>query len=393
MMRSVYGRQTPPPDYELTCVEPGSPMGELMRRYWQPVCTSDELRDLPRKEKLLCEEIVVFRDKRGRVGALDPHCAHRGTSLEWGRVEEEGLRCCYHGWLYDTEGRCIDMPCETPEFRQAMEVWQPAYPVTEYGGLVFVYMGPPGTEPLFPRFDIIDPAWNSQERGEDVVLRGMRLWGDYAVGMVKDCNWLQHYENIVDPYHLLILHQWISGEQFDGALMQGKATIGWEKTPLGVRYNLIKDLPSGNRMVRHAECIVPNAFIIPDIREPGTTPKRKSRGTEFSWAVPVDNEHVRGISIVAWPLRTASRNATGSQARTRSPTSGPALTCSAPTRSGRGSPTISKPRKANAPSPCMHWKIWRIPIRASSCCGGCCVSRSRPSPTGMTRSTPCATPR
>src|SRR5260370_33984452 len=128
------------------------------------------------------------------------------------------------------------MPGETEEFRTAMEVWQPAYPTTEYGGLVFVYRGPPGTEPLFPRFDIIDPAWNSQERGEDVVLRGMRLWGDYAVGMVKDCNWLQHYENIVDPYHLLMLHQWISGDQFDGALMQGKATIDWVKTPLGVRY-------------------------------------------------------------------------------------------------------------------------------------------------------------
>jgi len=96
-MKSAYGSQVPRPDYELTCVEPGSPMGELMRRYWQPVCTSDELGDLPRKEKLLCEEIVVFRDSRGRVGALDPHCAHRGASLEWGRVEERGLRCCYHG--------------------------------------------------------------------------------------------------------------------------------------------------------------------------------------------------------------------------------------------------------------------------------------------------------
>src|SRR5437763_16312890 len=93
-MKSAYGRQTPPPDYELTCVEAGSPMGELLRRYWQPVCTSDELTDLPRKEKLLGEEIVVFRDKQGRVGALDPHCAHRGTSLECGRVEDKGRRCC-----------------------------------------------------------------------------------------------------------------------------------------------------------------------------------------------------------------------------------------------------------------------------------------------------------
>src|SRR5213082_3635785 len=116
-MKSAYGRQTPPPDYELTCVEPGSPMGELLRRYWQPVCLSEELRDLPRKEKLLGEEIVLFRDKQGRVGALEPHCAHRGTSLEWGRIEERGLRCCYHGWLYDVQGQCLEMPCETAEFR------------------------------------------------------------------------------------------------------------------------------------------------------------------------------------------------------------------------------------------------------------------------------------
>jgi nitrite reductase/ring-hydroxylating ferredoxin subunit len=294
-MKSAYGRQTPPPDYELTCVEPGSPMGELLRRYWQPACTSDELKDLPRKEKLLCEEIVLFRDGAGRVGALQPHCAHRGTSLEWGQVEAQGLRCCYHGWLYDTEGRCIDMPCESEEFRRRMDVWQPAYPTLEFGGLVFVYMGPPGSEPLFPVYDVIDAD------GRDVELRGMRLWGDYAVGMVKDCNWLQHYENIVDPWHLVMLHQTISGDQFRGALMQGSAKIGWEKTPLGVRYNLVRELPNGNRFIRHAECIVPNAFLIPDIRETGTEAKRKERATELSWAVPIDNEHVHGISIVAWP--------------------------------------------------------------------------------------------
>ena len=98
------------------------------------------------------QEIVVFRDKRGRVGALDPHCAHRGTSLEWGRVEEEGLRCCYHGWLYDTQGQCISMPCETEEFRQAMDVWQHAYLAMEYGGLVFVYNGPAQHRAAVPAF-------------------------------------------------------------------------------------------------------------------------------------------------------------------------------------------------------------------------------------------------
>src|SRR5262249_3931690 len=105
-MKSAYGREVPPPDHELTSVEPGSPMGELLRRYWQPVCLSEELKDLPRKEKLLGEEIVLFRDKQDRVGALDPHCAHRGTSLEWGQIEERGIRCRYHGWLYDTQGQC-----------------------------------------------------------------------------------------------------------------------------------------------------------------------------------------------------------------------------------------------------------------------------------------------
>src|SRR5438045_9690854 len=170
-MKSAYGRQTPAPDYELTCVEPGSPMGELLRRYWQPVCTSDELRDLPRKEKLLCEEIVVFRDKQGRVGALDPHCAHRGTSLEWGQVEERGIRCCYHGWLYDTQGQCLEMPCETAEFRQRMDVWQPAYPTHASGGVVFALMGQARNPPPFPISDR-----RSTRHLRAVAARRVRLW-------------------------------------------------------------------------------------------------------------------------------------------------------------------------------------------------------------------------
>jgi hypothetical protein len=189
------------------------------------------------------------------------------------------------------------MPCETEEFRKRIDVWHPAYPTSEYGGLVFVYMGPPGTQPLFPMYDIIDTRYRN-----DVLLRGMRLWGEYAVGFVKDCNWLQHYENIVDPWHLLVLHQMISGDQFEGALMQGAPQIDFENTSLGVRYRVVKDLPNGNRFVRHAECIVPNAFLIPNIRETGTMPKRRERCTELSWAVPVDNEHVTGLSIVTWPL-------------------------------------------------------------------------------------------
>jgi nitrite reductase/ring-hydroxylating ferredoxin subunit len=268
------------------------------------VCPADEVKDLPKKVKLLGEEIVVFRDKKGRLGALEPHCAHRGTSLEWGRVEEDGLRCCYHGWLYDTQGHCIEMACETAEFCQRMDIWQEAYPVMECGGLVFVYMGPPGTQPLFPMFDIIDTRYR-----DDVELRGMRVWGDYSAGYVKDCNWLQHYENIVDPYHLLVLHKMISGDQFVGAMMQGMPQLSLEHTSLGVRYRFVLDLPNGNRLVRYVECVVPNIFLIANIHEPGTVPMRQDRASELSWVVPIDNETITGLSIVAWPRENGAPKA------------------------------------------------------------------------------------
>jgi phenylpropionate dioxygenase-like ring-hydroxylating dioxygenase large terminal subunit len=296
-MKSAYGRQKMAPDYELTCVEAGSPMGELMRRYWQPVCTADELTDRPLKVKILCEELVVFRDKKGRIGALEPHCSHRGTSLEWGRVEEDGIRCCYHGWLYTAEGQCIDMPCETKEFCQKMDIWQPAYPAKEFGGLVFVYMGPPGKEPEFPIFDIIDTRTR-----DDIVLRGMRLWEDHALGYVRDCNWLQHFDNVVDPYHLVVLHEMISGDQFNSVLTTGTwPTIWFEKTRLGVKYNMIKELPNGLILERHSEGIVPNIVLVANVHQRGKEPIWREKATEVTWCVPVDNETVCGLSIVAWP--------------------------------------------------------------------------------------------
>src|SRR5437868_105461 len=104
-MRSAYGLQIPEPDAELTRVGPGTPCGELLRRYWQPVCRSADLQDLPKRVRLLGEDLVAFRDGQGRPGLMFFRCSHRGTSLEYGRVEERGLRCCYHGWLYDVEGR------------------------------------------------------------------------------------------------------------------------------------------------------------------------------------------------------------------------------------------------------------------------------------------------
>jgi phenylpropionate dioxygenase-like ring-hydroxylating dioxygenase large terminal subunit len=294
-MKSAHGHVVPPEDVALTHVEAGSPMGELLRRYWQPVALSDELGDLPKRVRILGEDLVVFRTKAGKTGCLTPHCAHRGTSLEFGRIEENGIRCCYHGWLYDTEGRVLEMPCEAPGFCEKMQVEQPGYPTHEFGGLVFLYMGPPEKEPPFPLYDVFAPTTH------DVVLKGMKIWGEYSIGYVKDCNWLQHYENIVDPWHVLILHQSISGAQFEGAMIGGVPRIVFEKTTLGMRYNMHRDLPNGNRFIRHAEAVLPNIFLVPNLHEPGTEPKRKDRCSEMTWCVPIDNEHITAFSIVAWP--------------------------------------------------------------------------------------------
>lgn len=352
-MRSRYDLDVPAEDYALTHVERGSPMGELLRRYWQPVCTSDELAALPKKVRILCEDLVLFRDGKGNVGCLDPHCAHRGVSLEYGRIEDDGLRCCYHGWKFAADGQCIDMPCETEDFRRRMDVWQPAYPVQEYGGLVFVYMGPPERIPLFPFYDIIDPG------RDDVVLRGMRLWDDHGIGFVRDCNWLQHYENVVDPYHLLVLHGTHSGDQFGSAVTaSGWPEIEFEETPLGVRYNFYRTLPNGNRLLRYGECVLPNILLVPSIHEKGDTPKEKSRCSEVTWCVPADNEHLFGISIVAWPKDAAGKPLEGWKPGTDTLTDiRPAISAAVPTRRSNGSRTIWKPRKASARLPFTHLKI------------------------------------
>jgi phenylpropionate dioxygenase-like ring-hydroxylating dioxygenase large terminal subunit len=276
-----------------------------MRRYWQPVCLAEEISELPRRVRILCEDLVVFRDRSGRVGCLEMHCAHRGTSLEYGRIEERGIRCCYHGWLFNTEGKCIEMPCEQPGYAERMDVWQMAYPVHEYGGVVFIYMGPPEKQPLFPMYDIIDTRGR-----DDVVLRGVRLWDDHSIGFVRDCNWLQAFENVVDAHHLVQLHREsqsdprVQARHFSlGVTSPGKPVISFEKTSLGVRYKMVRTLPNGNRFERYSEDILPNIFLVSNIHERGNEAKVRDRASEMNWCVPVDNQTVFGISIVAWPAK------------------------------------------------------------------------------------------
>lgn len=176
----------------LTQVSRGTPCGELLRRYWHPVAAAAELTEEKpiRAVKILGEELVVYRDKNGRYGLVGEHCPHRLASLAYGRVDDEGIRCPYHGWKFDGAGRCLEQPAEPPEGKFKDRIRHVAYPVEYLGGLIYAYLGP-APAPLLPRWDVL--VW---EHG--------RRW--IVKESIIDCNWLQPMENSVDPSHLYWLH-------------------------------------------------------------------------------------------------------------------------------------------------------------------------------------------
>jgi len=177
----------------LTRVGPGTPMGELFRRYWIPALLSEEIPapDCPPvRVRLLGEDLVAFRDSQGRIGLLGEFCLHRRASLFYGRNEECGLRCAYHGWKYDVEGNVLETPAEPPESNLKHKVHQTAYPCREASGVVFAYMGPKGKMPLLPSYE-----W-------------LTVLPDH-VGAAKffiECNYLQALEGDCDTSHVGILH-------------------------------------------------------------------------------------------------------------------------------------------------------------------------------------------
>lgn len=178
-------------DY-LTRVGPGTAAGNLLRRYWHPVGVASELSaERPKKRvRILGENLVLFRDKRGKIGLLAEQCAHRRASLYYGFVEEDGLRCPYHGWKYDTTGACLEQPFEPADSPLRNEVCQPAYPVEELAGILWAYLGPHPV-PLLPRWEVL-----VRDDGRRRIVVHPEL----------ECNWLQAMENSVDTTHTYYLH-------------------------------------------------------------------------------------------------------------------------------------------------------------------------------------------
>ncbi|MGH7041117.1 MAG: Rieske 2Fe-2S domain-containing protein [Acetobacteraceae bacterium] len=179
----------------LTRTGQGTPMGDLIRRYWIPAVRSDELPapdGPPLRLRLLGEELIVFRDTEGRVGVLDQFCLHRRASLFFARNEECGLRCAYHGWKFDVDGKVIDMPSEADFATWKNKPAIKAYPTVERGGIVWTYMGPPEKKPSPPEYEYC-------------------LAGEahrYATRRWEECNWLQGLEGGIDPVHVPFLHKY-----------------------------------------------------------------------------------------------------------------------------------------------------------------------------------------
>ncbi|MFN0182532.1 MAG: Rieske 2Fe-2S domain-containing protein [Aquabacterium sp.] len=279
---TAYGHRHPPHDPRLTEVGAGTPMGELLRRYWHPVGLAADAGATPRAVQVLGETLILFRDGAGRPGLLHPHCAHRGTSLVYGRTEPEGIRCCCHGWLYDVQGRCLEQPAEPqPRGPLCANVRQPWYPVQERYGLVFAYLGPPQAKPLLPHYDELETL----EPGESIEADDSSIGGGGPP--VIPCNWLQHWENVVDPYHVPVLHGSFSGPQFVAAMAQ-MPKVQFSATGRGVRVQSWRTLDDGRRLNRITEAVLPTLRVVPSPRL-----HRFGRVESIGWVLPMDDTHFR----------------------------------------------------------------------------------------------------
>ena len=263
------------PNEILTRTGPQTSCGEYMRRYWHPVCIAAELDDKPRLIKVLGEELVVFRDGEGQYGLVHKKCPHRRASLEFGNCQQKGIRCCYHGWVFDVDGTILDIPGE-PRGSEAVEQTKAnlrlgAYPVKDFKGLLFAYLGPPEELPAFPIYDTFD-------------IPGM-IMTPYSAHF--KCNWIQVLDAIVDPVHTAFLHQ----SQFsDGFGMLGELEFYNRQNSrfLGTATRRVGD----NIWVRVNELILPNftqagAAFAAD----GTRIRHFGRSAFTRWVVPLDDEN------------------------------------------------------------------------------------------------------
>ena len=273
-------RDRPAEDPELTHVGAGTPCGEYLRRFWHGIALSTELGELPVNVRILGEDLVLFRNGRGELGLLHRHCAHRGASLEYGRCEEQGIRCCYHGWLYGVDGALLEAPAEPSDSPLYQNVRQGAYPVLEYKGLIFAYLGPSDLLPEFPVYDTFEIP------GVEMV--------PYTFSF--PCNWLQVTENSMDPVHAIFLHTLVSGPQFSET-WGVPGDIEYYDGAFSLCCTLARRVEE-NVWLRVHENILPNITQSGAVHSiDGHTIRYFGRNAFFRWCLPIDDTHTK---VVAW---------------------------------------------------------------------------------------------
>jgi nitrite reductase/ring-hydroxylating ferredoxin subunit len=276
-------REVPAPDWELARTGPNTKMGEYMRRFWQPVCFGSQLGDLPRLVKILGEELVAFRDRQGRVGVLHRHCCHRGTTLEYGRIEERGIRCCYHGWLFDVDGTVLETPGEPAQSRLCNTVFQGAYPAMEVHGMVFVYLGPPELKPPFPDLDLFK-------------IPGVRF---IPSAVTHANNWLQTFENNMDPFHGQFLHTRITphfgSHYFVLPIVEWKLTADGS----GIFYSALRRVDDDRLWIRLFHCMFPNFAFVGCLYDLNVDEPYFQRTFYIRAVVPNDDENT---TILSWRI-------------------------------------------------------------------------------------------
>jgi nitrite reductase/ring-hydroxylating ferredoxin subunit len=276
----------------MTRIGPGSAAGGLLREYWQPVALSEEL-DPARPVlglRLMGEDLVLFRDEHGRLGLMERGCPHRGADLCFGRLEQGGLRCPFHGWLFDVTGQCLEQPAEPSESRAYQHMRHRAYACEERSGIIFAYLGS-HSPPAFPHFDCF-----CAPDAQTFAFKG--LW---------DCNWLQALEVGIDPAHASYLHRFLEdepaadayGRQFRSAAADSgvpltkllreypRPTIRTEDTDFGFRLVTTRALSQGFTHYRITNLVFPNAIVIP----------MSSEMTITQWHVPIDDVSCYWYSI------------------------------------------------------------------------------------------------
>ena len=257
----------------LTQTGPGTPCGNFLRSYWQPIAAAEEMPvgGAPVPIRILSEDLVLFRDDQGELGLIGQFCPHRGTDLSYGRVEDGGLRCLYHGWLFDRHGRCLDQPAEPANRKFCDRLKHLAYPVQEKGGAIWTYMGK-GEPPLIPDFEFLTGAEPNR----------------MTFRVIQMCNWLQGLESSTDPAHTTYLHRRPPGKPSvrsgnDIAALRGTEPpeISIEQTAFGTRIFALHQSPNGGKYLRV------NNYVYPTIATPSTS--TGEGGYQGRIYVPIDD--------------------------------------------------------------------------------------------------------